>query len=237
MRINKFLALSGVASRRKSEELVKSGVVKVNGEVLTSLGYNVKINDIVTVNGKKVQTATNFVYYKLNKPKGVVSTSQDDVGRRTVLDLMRGVKTRVFSVGRLDYDTEGLLIMTNDGELTNILTHPKHEVEKTYIATILGSITEDELKMLSKGVDIGDGIITRPCLAMLLDSKDGKSRIELTIHEGKNRQIRRMFEAIGKEVVFLTRTRIGEIRLGGLSRGEYKKLTNKEINFLKSLKK
>ena len=183
-----------------------------------------------------VRPSAKRVYYKLHKPKGYVTTASDDKGRKTVVELMRKVQERVYPIGRLDYDTEGLLILTNDGDLTNILTHPKNLVKKTYIASIEGEISNEEVKQISKGVDIG-GYITQPCTVFVKDKDDKFTRLEITITEGKNHQVKKMFEAVGKNVVFLKRVSIGEIKLGGLARGEYKVLTTKEIAYLKSLQK
>ncbi len=236
MRINKYLASAGLASRRKAEELVKAGKVKVNGKVLTNLATDIKDTDSVAVEGKSIKNTTNFVYYKLNKPKGYITTVDDEKGRKTVMSLLRGVHYRVFPVGRLDYDTEGLLLFTNDGDVTNILTKPASEIEKTYVATIEGTISTDEIKKLSSGVDIG-GYVTKPCSVNLLNKEDKFTKLSITITEGKNRQVRKMLESVGKVVVLLRRTKIGEIALGGLSRGEYKPLNPKEIKYLLSLKR
>lgn len=236
MRINKYIASSGVTSRRKAEELVLAGKVKINGKVVSNLATDVKETDQVTIEGKPIHTAENFVYYKLHKPKGYVSTVNDDKGRKTVMELMRGVHTRVFPVGRLDYDTEGLLLLTNDGDLSNILTRPKSEVEKVYYATIEGTISKDEVKTLSSGVEI-DGYKTKPCSVVVMSENQNQTKLAITITEGKNRQIRKMLEAVNKTVTFLKRVQIGEIRLGGLSRGEYAQLNAKEIRYLQNLKK
>lgn len=236
MRINKYIASSGVTSRRKAEELVLAGKVKINGKVVSNLATDVKETDQVTIEGKPIHTAENFVYYKLHKPKGYVSTVNDDKGRKTVMELMRGVHTRVFPVGRLDYDTEGLLLLTNDGDLSNILTRPKSEVEKVYYATIEGAISKDEVKTLSSGVEI-DGYKTKPCSVVVMSENQNQTKLAITITEGKNRQIRKMLEAVNKTVTFLKRVQIGEIRLGGLSRGEYAQLNAKEVRYLQNLKK
>lgn len=236
MRINKYLASTGIASRRKSEELITNGKVKVNGEVLKTLGYDVKVNvDTVTVNGRLVKLVQNNVYYKLHKPKGYVTSVSDDKGRKTVIDLMRGIQKRLFPIGRLDYDTEGLLILTDDGDLANKITHPKNKIDKKYVAKISGVLTKSDITLLENGVNIGD-YTTGPAKIVVLDSDGKTNRVELTISEGKNRQIKRMFEAVGKQVVFLKRTEIGEIRLGGLSRGEYKQLNEKEMKIIQKLK-
>lgn len=236
MRINKYLASAGLGSRRKVEEFIKNGKVKVNGVVITNFATDISENDSVVVNGKKISSTSKYVYYKLHKPKGYVTTVSDDKDRKTVIDLMRGVHERVFPVGRLDYDSEGLLILTNDGELTNILTKPSSKVEKTYVVHIESSITQDEIKKLSSGVDIG-GYITKPCSVQPIEIKENLSKLKVTISEGKNRQIRKMFATIGKNITLLRRVQIGEIKLGGLSRGEYNKLNSKELKYIFGLKK
>ncbi len=236
MRINKYLADCGVASRRKCDELIAQGKVKVNGKVVRELGLDIKHTDVVLFENRAVRPSVKRVYYKLHKPKGYVTTASDEKGRKTVVELMRKVQERIYPIGRLDYDTEGLLILTNDGDITNILTHPKNNVKKTYIASVEGDITPADIKQISKGVDIG-GYVTQPCSAQILDKDDKFTRVEIVIAEGKNHQVKKMFEAVGKTVAFLKRTSIGEIKLGGLSRGEYKALTTKEISYLKSLRK
>ena len=235
MRLNRFLAQSGVASRRKCDEIILEGKVKVNGKVVKEMGVEVHDTDVVQYMNRRVKPVENFVYYKLHKPKGYVTTATDDKDRKTVLDLMRGVKYRIFPIGRLDYDTEGLLLLTNDGELTNILTHPKNSVEKTYIANIEGVVTNDEIKKLSSGIDIG-GYITKPCSVILISHDDKNTKVEIKISEGKNRQVKKMIEAIGKSVSFLKRVSVGEIKLGGLARGEYKELNKKEMQYINKLK-
>ncbi len=236
MRINKYIAQCGIASRRKAENIIKSRKVKVNGKVTTDLSTEIKDTDIVSIDNKTIKIVSNLVYYKLNKPKGYITSTSDDKDRKTVINLMRGIHYRVFPIGRLDYDTEGLLLLTNDGEIANILTKPNSEVKKTYVLHIGGIINKDEIKKLSTGVDIGD-YITRPCSVELIETNGTQSKLKVTITEGKNRQIRKMFASIGKEVTFLKRIQIGDIKLGGLSRGEYAPLNQKEIRYLKSLKK
>lgn len=236
MRINKYLALAGLGSRRKVEELVIQGKIKVNGKVTKDLSTDIKDTDIVYYGSKAVKVNNNFVYYKLHKPKGYVTTVDDEKDRKTVMDLLRGVHVRVYPVGRLDYDTEGLLLFTNDGEITNILTRPSSDVNKTYTVHIEGVITQDEIKKLTSGVEI-DGYKTKPCSIVVLSSSDKLTKLQITISEGKNRQIRKMFESVGKTVVLLRRIQIGEIKLGGLSRGEYVALNPKELKYLKNLKK
>ncbi len=236
MRINKFLALAGLGSRRKVEELVTSGKIKVNGKVTKDLATDIKDTDIVYFGNNAVKVASNFVYYKLHKPKGYVTTASDDKERKTVMDLLRGVHARVYPVGRLDYDTEGLLLFTNDGEITNLLTKPSSEVEKTYTVHIEGEISKDDIQKLAAGVDIG-GYVTKPCRVQLMERTSKLSKLRVTISEGKNRQIRKMFESIDKNITLLRRVQIGDIVLGGLSRGEYAPLNAKELRYLKSLKK
>ncbi len=236
MRINKYIAQCGIASRRKAEDIIKLGKVKVNGKVTTDLSTDIRDTDIVSIDNKTIKVVSNYVYYKLNKPKGYITSTSDDKDRKTVINLMRGVHYRVFPIGRLDYDTEGLLLLTNDGDIANILTKPNSEVKKTYIVHIEGSINKDDIKKLSSGVDIGD-YITRPCSVELIETNETQSKLKVAITEGKNRQIRKMFSSIGKEVTFLRRIQIGDIKLGGLSRGEYAPLNQKEIRYLKSLKK
>ena len=208
----------------------------MNGKVTTDLSTEIKDTDIVSIDNKTIKIVSNLVYYKLNKPKGYITSTSDDKDRKTVINLMRGIHYRVFPIGRLDYDTEGLLLLTNDGEIANILTKPNSEVKKTYVLHIGGIINKDEIKKLSTGVDIGD-YITRPCSVELIETNGTQSKLKVTITEGKNRQIRKMFASIGKEVTFLKRIQIGDIKLGGLSRGEYAPLNQKEIRYLKSLKK
>ena len=228
MRINKYLALCGVASRRKSEEYIKDGKVSVNGKILTDLSYKVNIkSDTVCLNGEKLSLPQNYVYYKLNKPKGDMCTASDDRNRKTIYDLVKS-PVRLFSIGRLDYNTEGLIILTNDGDIAQKISHPSHETEKEYIVKIEGLIKESELAVLRAGV-IENGVRMPSAKVEMLDIKDGNSRVSVTIHEGQNRQIRRMFDCIGKTIIMLKRVRIGNIKLGGLKRGEYKPLNQYEL--------
>ena len=236
MRINKFLAQVGLGSRRKVEELVLEGRVKVNGTIIRDLSTDIKDSDVVYFDNRPIKASNKLVYYKLNKPKGYVTTVSDDKDRKTVMDLMRGVHHRVYPVGRLDYDTEGLLILTNDGDITNILTRPSSDVQKTYIVHIESGITNDEIKKLTSGVKIDD-YITKPCSIEIKELGEKLSKLYITISEGKNRQIRKMFESIGKNVIFLRRIQIGDIKLGGLSRGEYVELNAREMKYLRTLKK
>ena len=235
MRINKYLAECGIASRRASEKLIQDGLVKVNGKV-PDLSYDVDIDsDSVTVSGKAVSPPKKFTYIMLHKPKGCVTTVSDDKGRKTVLDYVPLKNVRIFPIGRLDYDTEGLILLTNDGDTGNKLMHPSNKIGKTYVAKIEGQLTQEELAKLREGIELDEGEITSQSKVTPIDFQDGVSRIELIIFEGRNRQVKRMFENIGKTVIFLKRTKIGEIRLGGLSRGEYRYLNDDEINYLKNL--
>lgn len=237
MRINKFLAECGVASRRNSEQLVLEGRVKVNNKSVTKLATEVDPEiDLVSVDGKPVKPIGKHLYIMLNKPKGYVCTVNDEFGRKTVMDIL-GDKypgKRIFPVGRLDYDTEGLLILTTDGDLANRLMHPRNEISKTYVAKIEGEISEDDLNKLRNGVEL-DGVKTKKCKVKLLDFSNEISRIEITISEGRNRQVRRMFESINRDVIFLKRTAIGEIKLGGLFRGNYRELKDRESEYLKKI--
>lgn len=236
MRLNKFLADAGIASRRKSDELIKDGRVKINGKVVKELGTDVNVeNDAVYFDGKRVKLVNTKVYYKLHKPKGYVTTASDERERKTVLDLMRNVQYRVYPIGRLDYDTEGLLLLTNDGDMANILTHPKNNVQKTYVAHVEGVLEDNDIKKLSLGVDIG-GYVTKPCSVIVKERDEKSTIIEITIAEGKNRQVKKMVEAVGKNVAFLKRVAIGDIKLGGLARGEYKTLTAKELQYLNKIR-
>lgn len=232
IRLNKFMADCGVGSRRECDRLIESGVVKVNGNV-AALGCCISDGDRVSVNGKPLQQKQRSCYIMLHKPKGYVTTVKDDLGRKTVMDLV-DVKARVYPVGRLDYDTEGLLLLTNDGELANRLTHPRNEVNKTYVARISGMLTEQERAQLERGVVI-DGTKTAPARVKILKMDAHHTRCEIVIHEGRNRQVKKMFEAVGKEVEFLKRVAIGDLRLGGLSRGEYRFLSEAEVDYLKNL--
>ena len=234
MRLNKFIAQAGIASRRKADELTLAGKVKINGAIMTEPGYDVKDGDVVIVNGHKIESAQTLVYYALNKPVGYVTTTSDEQGRPTVIDLLTDVTTRVYPVGRLDLMTSGLLLLTNDGELANKLTHPSHEIEKTYVAKVNGNLSKEEIFALRKGVRI-DGYMTKPAIVTVKREIRGLSEIELTIHEGKNRQVRKMFEAVGYKVLELRRIKEGPVTLGHLHEGDYRKLTPSELEALRKL--
>ena len=230
-RLQKVIANSGYCSRRKAEELIVNRKVKVNGLIVSELGVKVSGNDEIIINNK-VLTRDEKEYILLNKPRGVVTTTDDEKNRKTVIDLVNSDK-RLYPVGRLDYDTTGLIILTNDGELTNHLTHPKNNVEKVYVAKIKGIITKEELGKLCRGLVI-DGYKTSKAKAKLLkiDKKKNSSVVELIIHEGKNHQVKKMFEAIGYEVLKLKRESIAFLTLDGIKSGEYRKLSIKEVKKL-----
>ena len=229
-RLQKFLANAGIASRRKCEELILDGKVEVNGEVVTELGTKVSDKDIVKYNGKIVKPEEEKVYILLNKPIGYVTTAKDQFDRDTVLDLVK-INKRIVPVGRLDMYTSGALILTNDGDFVNMLTHPKNEINKTYNVTVKGNITKEDVENLQNGVEIDDGYITKPAKVKILkiDEEKNISRIQITIHEGKNRQVRKMCEAINKKVLALHRSKIGNIEVNNLKVGNWRYLTNKEI--------
>lgn len=234
MRLNKYIAQAGVASRRKADELISAGKVKINGTVCTVLGTEVEDGDVVSVNGRIISAAgEKLVYYALNKPLGYITTTSDEKDRETVLSLMTDVTQRVYPVGRLDADTTGLLIMTNDGALANHIMHPRNAVWKTYEVEINIAISEEKMQRLRNGVDIG-GYVTRPARVTLLKQTQHASLLEVQICEGKNRQIRKMFRAVDAKVVALERKAIGEVKLGRTHEGTYRKLTQKEIDYLKN---
>ncbi len=234
MRINKFLADKGIASRRHADEMISAGRIKINGVVAT-LGAAVEEGDTVLVDDVPVSMdEKKLEYYIMNKPKGVVCTVADDRGRKTVMELLPEGVGRVFPVGRLDYATEGLLLFTNDGDLSYRLTHPTSEIPKTYMVKLEGTMTEKDLNPIRSGVEL-DGVLTRKCKAHIVETHKEYTKVHITITEGKNRQVRRMFEAIGKNVAFLKRVSIGKLKLSGLDRGEVRALTDEEIEYLKNL--
>ena len=236
MRINKYLALCGVGSRRKVEEYVLNGDVKVNGRIITVLSTDINPkSDKVLYLDKDVTLPSNYVYYKFNKPKGYICSAKDEKGRKTIYDLVK-VNNRIFSVGRLDYNSEGLLLLTNDGDFANKLTHPTNHIDKEYIVTIEGEITEGELAVLRAGV-VENGKRMPSAKVNLVSYQNKLSRLSVIIDEGQNRQIRRMFEAIGKNIVLLKRVAIGGLKLGGLERGKYRPLTDKELYSIFGVKK
>lgn len=235
-RLNKYLAATGTASRRGADKLIEEGRVKVNGKVVKELGKSInEKNDTVAVDDIIVKPVTDYSYILFYKPKGCITTVSDEKGRKTIYDYLEDVNIpHLIPVGRLDYDTEGLLIMTNDGDLAYKLTHPSYEIPKTYLVRVVGEMPEHKLAQLRKGV-IVDGEKTKRCKVKLLEYKDGESKLQVTISEGKNRQIRKMFEAVDREVKFLKRIAVGELRLGGLSRGGYRYLNDDEVYYLKNI--
>lgn len=234
-RLQKVIALSGYCSRRKAEELIIAGKVMVDGRVVTELGTKVDGNNSITVEGKLLKKE-NKEYILLYKPRGVVTTTNDDKNRKTVLDLIETDK-RLYPIGRLDYDTTGLLLLTNDGELTNLLIHPKNEIDKVYIAKIEGILSGSDIRKLENGVLI-DGYKTSKSKVKVkkIDKKNNTSLVQITIHEGKNHQVKKMFESVGYKVIKLKREKLAFLDLTGLKPGEYRKLSIKEVKKLYSLK-
>ena len=229
MRLNKFLATAGIASRRKCEELIKNGEIKVNGQVVLNLATTIdEKKDKVEYKGGVLSLPSSFIYLKMNKPKGYASTSSDEKGRKTIFDLVEDKSVRLFNVGRLDYDTEGLILLTNDGDFANRVIHPKFEIEKEYMVTIEGKMQESEFAVLRKGAVVNGERMPEAKVKPI--SFDGKfTKLSVVITEGQNHQVRRMFEAIGRNIRLLKRVRIGQVRLGNLYRGKTKPLTEEEI--------
>lgn len=233
VRLQKFIAQCGIASRRKAEELITSGKVKVNGRT-AELGDKVTPNDKVFVNGKRlVLPKTSYRYIMLNKPRGFITTMNDERGRKCVAELVKNVGERVYPVGRLDKDSEGMLIFTNDGEFANKIMHPRNSVYKIYRVTVRPSISEEQLVKLETGVEL-DGQKTAPAIVhvILEDKENSRVVLEMILHEGKNREIRRMCEAVGLEVARLKRTQIGGVKMGMLKQGDWRDLTDKEVKNL-----
>lgn len=233
MRINKYIAQAGIASRRKADELIINGNVKVNGAVMREPGYDVEEGDKVEVNGRSVDNHQDKVYLLVNKPLNMITAASDDKDRETVMEIVKDVDARLFPVGRLDYNTTGALIMTNDGDMSYRVTHPKHEMDKTYRALVKGVISPEKAARLRNGVDIG-GFVTSRAKVKIIKGSRSSTLVEISIHEGKNRQVRKMFAAVGNPVQTLERIAIGEIRLGRLKQGHYRKLTKEEIEYLKN---
>ena len=233
-RLQKVIANSGITSRRKAEELILNGKVRVNGVRVITLGTQVSSSDKVEVDGVLINKEDK-VYYLLNKPREVITSVSDDKGRKTVIDIVKEDK-RIYPVGRLDYDTTGAIILTNDGEFANLMMHPKNEIDKCYVAKIEGELTPKELMMLKTGVKI-DKIKTKRARVKVrkVDKKTNTSIVEITIHEGKNHQVKKMFESVGHTVLKLKRERIAFLTLEGLKSGEYRKLNHKEVTTLYSL--
>lgn len=234
-RLQKVIANCGYCSRRKAEELISQGQVCVNGTIIKELGVKVSATDEITVEGNHLNKQTKE-YVLLYKPRGVVTTTKDEKNRKTVVDLI-DINKRLYPVGRLDYDTTGLLILTNDGELTNLLTHPRNNIDKVYVAKVEGVMTGKDIKILEKGVRIDD-FVTAPCKAKIkkIDKKNKTTIVLLTIHEGKNHQVKKMLEVLGYNVLKLKREKIAFLTLEGLKSGEYRNLSIKEVKKLYSLK-
>lgn len=230
-RLQKLIAQAGICSRREAENLILAGRVTVDGKIVRELGTKANVKQKIRVDGKILKFGAGKIYLMLNKPRGYVSTVHDDRGRKTIIDLLgENFSERVYPIGRLDLNSEGLLLLTNDGELTNALIHPRNEVEKTYRVKISGDVTEEKLDLLRAGIELDDGL-TAPAEIYLL----GENFVEITIHEGRNRQVRRMFAAIGCDVKRLRRIRFAGLTLDGVKVGKFRELTAGEISRLKGL--
>lgn len=234
-RLQKVIAQAGIASRRKAEELIKDGKVKVNGEVIKELGTKVSESDKVEVNNKPIEKETKE-YYLLNKPRGVITTTNDEHGRKTVTDLIE-TSSRIYPVGRLDYDTTGAILLTNDGEFANILMHPSNKIDKVYLAKLEGIIKGEQINALKNGIMLDDVLVKASRVKLKkVNQENSTSMVEITIHEGKNHQVKRMFESVGFHVEKLTRERIGIFDIKNLKSGQYRKLTPKEVQIVYSYK-
>ncbi len=233
-RLQKYMATCGIASRRKCEEIILQSRVKVNGKTINELGFKVdEEKDVVTLDNKLIKKEEIKVYIALNKPTGYVSTVKDERGRKTILDLI-DVKERIYPIGRLDYDTSGLILLTNDGDIYNKIIHPKEEKNKTYIALIKGIPNDSDIKKFEKGINI-DGYITAPAEFKIIKKFEDCSEVQIIIHEGRNRQIRKMCDDINHSVIELRRVQVGNIKLENLSLGKWRYLTNKEMEYIKQL--
>lgn len=238
-RLQKYMARCGVASRRKCEELILSGKVKVNNSTITELGFKVDSNnDIVIYDGKIIKPEEKKVYIMLNKPEGYITSVKDEKNRKTVIDLV-DVSERIYPIGRLDYDSSGLILLTNDGDIYNKIIHPRVEIDKKYIAVCKGEFTKEEIRKFENGLDIG-GYITAKAKIKVIDKEKDKNNninsvVEIIIHEGKNRQVRRMCKALNHEVISLKRIEIGEIKLGYLKPGRFRELSREELDYINSL--
>lgn len=230
-RLQKYMARCGIASRRKCEEIILSGAVCVNGEKIFELGTKVDDEkDIVTVNGKIIKLEEKKVYIMLNKPEGIITSNNDEKNRKTVIDIV-DVEERIYPIGRLDYDTSGLLLLTNDGDIYNRIIHPRKNIDKIYIAKVNGIFSEEEMSKFSTGVDIGD-YITSDAKIKVLEKYKNSCLVEISIHEGKNRQVRKMCSVFNHEVLTLQRISVGELSLGNLKNGNWRYLTDSEIEYL-----
>lgn len=235
IRLQKYIADAGICSRRAAEKMIEDGRVKVDGKT-AHLGQKIGIGEKVYIDGELVRfQRKNDIYLMMYKPRGYVTTVSDEMGRKCVIDLLSSVSQRVYPIGRLDKDSEGLLLLTNDGDLANKLMHPRHHVGKTYRTVVSGKVTRDQIVALSNGVTLDDGYKTGKAEVEVLKDKDDRTVLGITVYEGKNRQIRRMCDAVGLQVLRLKRERIGELSISTLRSGQYRKLSDKEIEYLKSL--
>lgn len=232
MRLNKYIALCGVSSRRGADELIEQGKVTVNGSVVRTMGTDINTEtDVVCVGGREVSPEEEHVYIMLNKPAGYLSTCLDDRGRKTVIDLVKNIDNRVFPVGRLDYDTEGLLLLTSDGDFAYRCTHPKHEISKKYSAVVKGALDDNAVRKLRDGIII-EGRKTSEAIIDIIEKKENTAKLNVTIHEGRNRQIKKMFESVGCTVSYLKRISIGKLELGDLKAGTWRYLNEHDFNLL-----
>jgi 23S rRNA pseudouridine2605 synthase len=232
-RLHKFMARCGVASRRKCEEIVSFGRVKVNGEIVNSIIMVDDEVDIVELDGSVIKPEEKKVYIIINKPIDIITSAKDQFNRKTVIDLI-DVKERIFPVGRLDYDTSGILLLTNDGDVTYKMSHPSHEIDKVYVAEVIGKFTDKEIYEFQSGLQIEDYVTSPSTISILWEERD-VSVVEITIHEGRNRQVRKMCEKIGHPVLRLKRTKFGKLEIGDLKMGDWRYLTEEEIDYLKSM--
>lgn len=237
MRLQKFIAECGISSRRGAEKIIESGRVYVNGDLVDYMGCEIDPHiDTVEVDGKVISQENKKYYIMLNKPKNYVTTVSDNLGRPTVMQLVSDIKARIYPVGRLDFDTTGLLIMTNDGDFANILTHPRHVVNKAYIARIDKPLEENQLERLRSGIEL-DGVMTSPAKAENIKRGQKGFEVKITIHEGRNRQVRRMLDAVGAKVMSLKRISVGSVTLGNLPEGKWRRLSDAEIGKLRGRNK
>lgn len=234
-RLNKYIADSGYCSRRKADELIINKKVKINNVLVVDLSTKVKDDDVVSIDNKIIEPKSKNIYIMFHKPKGCVTTLSDELNRKTIFDYI-DINERIYPIGRLDYDTEGLLLLTNDGYLANSLTHPSKEVPKLYQVTIKGHISEKEIKALRNGIMLDDKM-TKKAFVEVVNTKKDETKLQIAITEGRNRQIRRMLEYFEKEVIFLKRLSVGDLRLGGLTRGKWRHLSQQEVAYLKQIQK